>query len=117
MQEVQGVQEDHVPSEDHDNCCPAHHRGGIFRSSNPKVPESTTTPPIPLPCPPNHFVRECITIDAPCSIGRVNTGLRMCCRRSGVYRYQLRFFRSLPSRQHRDRDCLPSHKKEPWSFR
>ena len=31
-------------------------------------------PPILVPCPPINFVSECMTIDAPCSIGLQITG-------------------------------------------
>ena len=39
------------------------------------LPESTIMPPSVVPCPPINFVAECITISAPCSIGRTRYGV------------------------------------------
>ena len=39
-----------------------------------KRPDSTTTPPSDVPCPPRNFVAECTTMSAPCSIGRHRYG-------------------------------------------
>ena len=35
-----------------------------------KRPDSTTTPPMVVPCPPRNLVAECMTMSAPHSIGR-----------------------------------------------
>ena len=39
------------------------------------LPESTTTPPIEVPCPPMNLVAECTTMSAPCSIGLIRYGV------------------------------------------
>ena len=36
-----------------------------------KFPPLIIAPPIAIPCPPIHFVNECITIFAPCEIGYI----------------------------------------------
>src|SRR5690606_316067 len=38
-------------------------------------PDSTTTPPSVVPCPPRNLVAEWITMSAPCSIGRTRYGV------------------------------------------
>jgi len=40
-----------------------------------KVPASTTTPPMLVPCPPTNLVAEWITMSAPHSIGRHRYGV------------------------------------------
>ena len=40
-----------------------------------KVPQSTTTPPIEVPCPQMNFVAECTTTSAPNSPGRQRYGV------------------------------------------
>ena len=42
--------------------------------SQGNCPPSTRMPPIELPCPPRYLVRLCMTMSAPCSMGRHSAG-------------------------------------------
>ena len=42
-----------------------------------KLPLSTISPAMALPCPARYFVAECTTMSAPCSIGRTRYGVAM----------------------------------------
>ena len=48
---------------------------GKFPLPQSKRPDSTTTPPRVVPCPPRNFVAEWMTMSAPCSIGRHRYGV------------------------------------------
>src|SRR5699024_8837370 len=50
---------------------------GNFPLPQLNFPDSTTTPPIVVPCPPKNFVAEWMTMSAPCSIGRDRYGVAM----------------------------------------
>ncbi len=44
-------------------------------SDHAKVPPSTMTPPMVVPCPPRNLVAECTMMSAPCSNGRMRNGV------------------------------------------
>ena len=48
---------------------------GCLPAAQLNLPESMTTPPMEVPWPPSHLVRECVTIVAPCSSGFVRYGV------------------------------------------
>ena len=49
--------------------------GNLSLSPQSKFPPLTTAPPIAIPCPPNHFVREWTTILAPYLNGCIKYGV------------------------------------------
>ena len=69
------VRKPYSPKLPHQETPPYEGTGSVMDGNLPlshgKRPDSTTTPPSVVPCPPRNFVAEWMTMSAPCSIGRI----------------------------------------------